>query len=97
MNIHISDPVLAAIEEARNRRDQADRDIRILLAYARELTKPRPYRLADLAAVAGMSVSGVRTAYTQQDIETAQRILRAASDGRPQDHNHSGQQRELPA
>jgi hypothetical protein len=92
-----SDPVLAAIEEARNRRDQADRDIRILLAYARELTRPRPYRLTDLAAAAGISVSGVRTAYTQQDIETAQRILCAASDGRSQDQNHSRQQRELPA
>jgi hypothetical protein len=96
--IRISDPVLAAIEEARNRRDQADRDIRILLAYARELTRPRPYRLADLAAAAGMSVSGVRIAYRQEDIETAQRILRAASDGHSQDHNYSGQQqRELPA
>ena len=94
MKIPISDPVLAAIEEARNRRDQADRDIRILLAYARELARPRPYRLIDLAAVAGMSVSGVRTAYTQQDIETAQRILCAASDGHSQDQNGSGQ-REL--
>jgi hypothetical protein len=91
-----SDPVLAAIEEARNRRDRADRDIRILLAYARELTSPRPYRLTDLAAAAGISVSGVRTSYTQEDIETAQRILRAASDGHAQDQNHSGQQRELP-
>ncbi len=97
MKIRSSDPVLAAIEEARNRRDQADRDIRILLAYARELTRPRPYRLADLATAAGMSVSGVRTAYTQQDIETVQRILCAASDGHSQDQNSSGQQRELPA
>jgi hypothetical protein len=91
-----SDPVLAAIEEARNRRDQADRDIRILLAYARELTRPRPYRLTDLAAAARISVSGVRTAYAQEDIETAQRILCAAIDGHSQDQNHSGQQRELP-
>ena len=44
------DPVLAALRAARARRDQADRDIRILLAYARELATPRPYRLADLAA-----------------------------------------------
>ena len=40
------DPVLAALEDARNRRDQADRDIRILLAYARELTRPRPTGLS---------------------------------------------------
>ena len=43
------DPVLDALRAARARRDQADRDIRILVAYARELATPRPYRLADLA------------------------------------------------
>ena len=78
------DPVLAALEDARNRRDQADRDIRILLAYARELTRPRPYRLTDLAAAAGMSISGVRVAYTREHIETAQRLLCAAGDGHSQ-------------
>ena len=36
------DPVLAALRAARDRRDQADRDIRILLAYARELATPAP-------------------------------------------------------
>jgi hypothetical protein len=77
-----SDPVLAALKEARERRDQADRDIRILLAYARELSRPRPYRLSDLAAAAGMSISGVRVAYTRQHIETAQRLLSTAGGGR---------------
>ena len=76
-----SDLLLAALKDARNRRDQADRDIRILLAYARELSRPRPYRLIDLAAAAGMSVSGVRSAYTRQHTETAQRLLCAAGDG----------------
>ena len=71
-----SDPVLAALRAARARRDQADRDIRILLAYARELATPRPYRLADLAAASGMSISGTRTAYTAADIDAARRILR---------------------
>jgi|ERR1039457_662458 AraC-like DNA-binding protein len=74
-----SDPLLAALQDARHRRDQADRDIRILLAYARELTSPRPYRLTDLATAAGMSISGVRTAYTQTDIDRARQILRAMS------------------
>src|SRR5437588_1163051 len=69
------DPVLAALRAARIRRDQADRDIRILLAYARELTTPRPYRLADLAEAAGKSISGIRTAYTAADIDTARRVL----------------------
>jgi len=70
-----TDPVLAALRAARARRDQADRDIRILLAYARELTTPRPYRLADLADATGMSISGVRTAYAHHDIAAARRIL----------------------
>ena len=74
-----SDPVLAALRAARTRRDQADRDIRILLAYARELAAPRPYRLADLAEATGRSLSGVRTAYTPADIDTARRIVHSIS------------------
>jgi len=76
---HDTDPVLAALRDARDRRDQADKEIRILLAYARELITPRPYRLADLAAAAGKSISGVRTAYTHDDIDTAQRIVQTLS------------------
>jgi hypothetical protein len=75
-----TDPVLAALRHARDRRDQADRDIRILLAYARELVTPRPYRLADLAEAAGRSLSGVRTAYTPADIDAARRIVHDISD-----------------
>src|SRR4051812_196068 len=72
---HDNDPVLAALRAARARRDQADRDIRILLAYAREMVTPRPYRLADLAEATGRSISGIRTAYTAADIDAARRIL----------------------
>ena len=74
-----ADPLLAALAVARARKDQADNDIRLLLAYARELTWPRPYKLADLAVAAGMSVSGVRTAYTTAHIQDAHRLLRAPS------------------
>jgi AraC-like DNA-binding protein len=70
------DPLLAALASARKRKEQANRDIRLLLAYARELSMPRPYRLADLADAAGLSISGVRTAYTQADIEHAARLTR---------------------
>jgi hypothetical protein len=70
-----SDPLLAALTEARKRKDQADHDIRVLLAYARELVTPRPYRLADLAQAAGMSISGVRHAYNHSDVKNAARIL----------------------
>ena len=71
------DPVLAALRDARHRRDQADRDIRILLAYAREIVTPRPYKLADLAQATGKSISGVRTAYTPADVDTARHLLQA--------------------
>jgi hypothetical protein len=88
-----SDPVLTALHAARTRRDQADRDIRILLAYARELATPRPYRLADLAEATGKSISGIRTAYTTADVEAARRILHdlsLAHDAaeRPEDGGH---------
>jgi len=63
------DPVLAAIRGARRRRDQADRELRLLIAYAREVVTPRPYRLADVAQAAGMSISGVRSAYTTADTD----------------------------
>jgi hypothetical protein len=63
-----ADALLAALAGTRRRKEQADRDMRLLLAYAREIAAPRPYRLADLAHAAGMSISGVRTAYTHTDI-----------------------------
>ena len=87
------DPVLAALRAARAHRDQADRDIRILLAYARELATPRPYRLADLADATGKSISGIRTAYTAADVDAARRIMHDISDAhdaaeRPGDGGH---------
>ena len=68
------DPLLAALADAAQRKQRADHDLRLLLAYACEHTQPRPYRLADLAQAAGMSLSGIRTAYTQADIEQAARL-----------------------
>jgi hypothetical protein len=75
------DPLLAALAEAAQRKQRADGDIRLLLAYAREQVQPRPYRLADLADAAGMSISGVRTAYTKADIDQAA-ALTGGSRGR---------------
>ena len=68
------DPLLAALADAARRKQRADHDIRLLLAYAREHTKPRPYRLADLAQATGKSISGIRTAYTKADIDQAARL-----------------------
>jgi len=69
------DPLLAALADARCRKEQANKDIRLLLAYAREIVAPRPYRLADLAQAAGISISGARTAYTSGDIQEAASLL----------------------
>jgi hypothetical protein len=69
------DALLAALADARRRKDQAARDVRLLLAYAREIVTPRPYRLADLAQATGMSISGIRMAYTPSDIRQAWQLI----------------------
>jgi hypothetical protein len=62
------DPLLTTLAGIRRQRHELDAAMRRLLAYGREFTRPRPYRLADLADAAGMSISGVRTAYDNEDI-----------------------------
>ena len=42
--------------------------MRLLIAYGREFTRLCPYRLEDLARAAGMSISGIRTAYDEDEI-----------------------------
>ncbi|MEV6400819.1 hypothetical protein AB0M39_39610 [Streptomyces sp. NPDC051907] len=63
-----ADPLLLALQGARARKAAADADIRRLLAYAREFQGPRPYPLNQLAQASGYTVSGVRTAYAQEEI-----------------------------
>jgi hypothetical protein len=63
------DPLLTSLTRARDRMLAAERDLRLLIAYAREFTEPRPYRLEDLARAAGMSISGIRTAYDDNEID----------------------------
>lgn len=70
-----SDALLSALRDAQQRKEAADRDLRLLVAYAREVVRPRPYRLADLAQAAGMSISGVRVAYSRADIEQAAHLV----------------------
>lgn len=72
-----TDPLLSALTDARQRKEQAEYEIRLLLAYAREVVTPRPYRLADLAAASGMSISGVRITYTAADVERVTALLAA--------------------
>jgi hypothetical protein len=62
------DPLLTAIAEQRRIIADAERHIRALIAYGREFVTPRPYTLADLAKAAGMSISGIRTAYDHAEV-----------------------------
>jgi hypothetical protein len=62
------DPLLTTLAGLRRQRHDLDAAIRRLLAYGREFTRPRPYRLAELADAVGMSISGVRTAYDAEEI-----------------------------
>jgi hypothetical protein len=82
------DALLSALAEARRHREDADFQIRVLLAYARELVAPSPYRLADLAQAAGMSISGVRAAYDSRHIEHAARILLPPDSTASRDYRH---------
>jgi hypothetical protein len=68
------DPLLGSIEGVRSRITRAERELRLLIAYGREFPRPRPYTLESLAGAAGMSFSGVRTAYNWPEVaEVAER------------------------
>ena len=82
------DALLCALAEARRRRESADYEIRVLLAYAREMAAPVPYRLADLARASGMSVSGIRTAYGSDHIQHAARVLNFPDGEQSRDYRH---------
>ena len=58
--------------------------MRLLIAYGRRFTHPRPYKLIDLANAAGMSISGVRTAYEAEEIDQVAQILGRAPIGEQQ-------------
>jgi hypothetical protein len=86
------DPLLATLASLRARRLRMEADMRLLIAYARRFTHPRPYKLIDLAEAAGMSISGVRIAYDDEELDqlaellgrepgiTPDRLLRAAAE-----------------
>src|SRR6266496_2980550 len=69
------DPLLSTLDSLRNRRLQLEADMRLLCAYGRCFTHPRPYKLIDLANAAGLSISGVRIAFDDDEIAQAAEIL----------------------
>ena len=78
------DPLLSTLASLRNRRLQLEADMRLLIAYGRCFTHPRPYKLIDLANAAGMSISGIRTAYDTDEIDQAAEILERPPAAPPQ-------------
>jgi hypothetical protein len=77
------DPLLGEIAAARDAMLAAEARMRLLVAYGREFTRPRPYRLEDLARSAGMSISGVRTAYDDDEVAEVARLTGARPARRP--------------
>jgi hypothetical protein len=69
------DPLLATLAGLRAQRLRLEADMRLLIAYARRFTHPRPYKLIDLAEAAGMSISGIRIAYDVEDLSQLAEIL----------------------
>lgn len=81
-----AEPLLNTIGQARARKEAAEEEIRRLIAYGREFTLPRPYTLAHLADAAGMSISGVRTAYDHGHVAAvADAIGRTSREWRAKD------------
>jgi hypothetical protein len=77
------DPLLGEMAAARRQMLHAERRMRLLIAYGREFVGPRPYTLEGLAQASGMSISGVRTAY--DDDEVAEVAARTGAKPRRRD------------
>ena len=71
-----ADPLLSTLTHLHEERLQLEAAMRLLMAYGRCFTHPRPYKLIDLARAAGLSISGVRIAFTDDEIAQAAEILR---------------------
>lgn len=74
---HDIDPYLDEVSRARAAITRADMRLRHLLAYGREFVEPRPYTLDVLAQRGGLSSSGVRKAYGDDDIYAVAKLIGA--------------------
>jgi hypothetical protein len=74
-----ADPLLSTLADLRQQRLRLEADMRLLMAYGRCFTHPRPYKLIDLANAAGLSTSGVRIAFDDDEITQAAEALHRPS------------------
>jgi hypothetical protein len=70
-----ADPLLSTLAGLRQQRLRLEAQMRLLMAYGRCFTHPRPYKLIDLASAAGLSISGVRIAFDDDEITQAAEVL----------------------
>jgi len=75
VNMDAEDALLLELVRAREEIREAHERLRLLLAYGREFQGRRPFPLSWLAEAAGMSGSGVRTAYGRSDVERVAELL----------------------
>ncbi len=72
------DPLLLKLASLRSQRDEIEEQMTLLVAFMRERVRPRPYTLRQIAEASGLSFSGARTFYDEQDLLALQeRITRA--------------------
>jgi hypothetical protein len=94
---HDVDPLLQALEHLRRRRNEIEQQMILLVAYMREKVKPRPYTLQQIADAAGLSVSGTRTFYDADDVQTVEERIAYAKQALIEEHTRRGTEPGRPA
>lgn len=84
------DPLLHSLERLHRQRDELQQQMKHLVAYMREHIKPRPYTLEQVAAAAGLSVSGTRTYYDSDDVRTLDEHIAEVKQAIGEEHARHG-------
>jgi hypothetical protein len=71
------DPLLDTLSRYRRQMLRVEHQMRLVIAYAREFVRPQPYQLKALAHAAGMSISGVRIAYDEDEVSEIGELIGA--------------------